>query len=141
MSLFDDCNPIDCALQTLDSLGLNLAKVGIITREWSGGKVGLGNAIDSVVYFSPSPRLRNISMKHENKEGGLEKRAAVVLEMFSKSKYKKEDLELVPSNKFSEKYYLIDGDVYDVTEIQERVTHFNVILTKARKRKLNLVEE
>jgi len=87
MSFFDDeCNPIDCALLALEEIGLNIATVQILKREWPV-KLGRDEPIDSVEDVSPTPRIQEISLDHRAKEAGLEKRGDLLLKLVSKTKY------------------------------------------------------
>lgn len=139
MNFFDGCNPIDCALETIEDLGLNIAKIGIFTREWSEEKLGMGKPSDSVEYFSPTPRLRTIKQSHSSKEGGLEKRGDLSIRLLSKDLYPtKEKLEVISQEKNKEIYYFINDELYELVEVTEHLTHWNVLVKKAKKRKLYL---
>ena len=139
MSFFDDCNPIDCALAAVDDLGLNIAKVGLFKRVWSGDKLGQGKPTDSAEYFSPTPRIRQIRQAHSNKEGGLEKRGDIIIKMLSKSQYPEKDiLEAISEKQNEEIYYIINDELYELVEVTEMVTHWNVIVKKTKKKKLFL---
>lgn len=139
MSALDGCDVIDCALQIVDDLGLNISKIGIFSRSWSEGKLGCGDPSDKVVYFSPTPRLRNISLNHSNKESGLEKRGDTLVRLLSKNQYPTEDLiNAVSNDKEIEMYYFINNDLYEVVKVIENVTHWDVLVKRAKKRKLYL---
>lgn len=139
MSFFDGCNPIDCALAAVEEMGLSIGPVKIIKRVWSGKKLGEGNVTDTVVQISPTPRIQQIKENHRNKEGGLEKRADVLLKMISKSKYPtKDELELISENKNTELYYMINEDLYELVEVIEKIAYWNILIKRSKKRRLNL---
>lgn len=139
MNFFDGCNPIDCALSAVEDMGLAIGPVKIIKRTWSGKKLGEGNVTDEVTQISPTPRIQQIKENHRNKEGGLEKRADVLLKMISKSKYPtKDDLELVSDTKNVELYYMINEDLYELVEVVEKIAYWNILIKRSKKRALKL---
>lgn len=64
MSLREDVLPIvEVGRQIIDDLGFRVFTVEILTRTWSGGKVGVGTCSDSTEQILPNPKV-------VEKEGG-----------------------------------------------------------------------
>jgi len=139
LNFFDDCNPIDCALEITQDLGLNISKIGILTRIWDGAKLGTGTPTDSLVLFSPMPRIKQVRLTHSNKEGGLEKRGDLLIKMISLTAYPLESsVNCISDLPTKELYYYVDGEIYEVVEITKKISWWNVLIKKAKKRILFL---
>lgn len=138
MNFFDDCNPVDCALEAVESIGLNITPIGLLTRSWDGEKLGLGDPTDTLVLFSPTPRLKSVRNRHMNDEGGSKKKGDLVITLLSKSKYTEADINCISDVDTKEIYFHLKDDLYEVVSIDEKLTHFNVTIKKAKKRKLFL---
>jgi hypothetical protein len=64
VTLRDDVLPIvEAGRQIIDDLGFRVFTVEILTRTWSGGKVGAGTCSDTTETISPNPKV-------VEKEGG-----------------------------------------------------------------------
>ena len=139
MSFFNDCNPVDCALEALDSMGLNIAEVGLIKRVWPEDKIGRGTPVDTLELFTPTPRIEQIRQSHNNKQAGQERRGDVFVKFLSKNKYPEvSSIDATSTVKNEEIYYYVDGELFEVVEVTENLTHWNVLISRAKKRRLYL---
>lgn len=132
-----DCDPIQCALEAVQDSGLNISKVGILTRVWAE-KLGKDTPADSVVFFEPTPRIRSISLRQTNEFGGTIQKGDIQVRMLAKGSYSRDQIDCVSDNPLIELYYYIDNLLYEVVDIEEKLTHYNVTVRKSKKRKLYL---
>jgi len=133
------CNPIECALEALEDAGLVIHKVGLFTRTWRGECIGEGQFTDALELFDPTPRIKQISLDYKNTEGGTQRRGQVRISLIPKSIFpEKEPLECAAPSKNIEIYYYIDGDLYELVRVEEQLFHWNVLVRKTKKKKLNL---
>lgn len=136
-----DCDPILCALNSIEESGLNIHQIGILTRQWDE-ELGKGEPVDTVAYFSPTPRLKEVRQSHSVNEGGTQRKGDLVIRMIPKSQYATRNLiDCSEGNSSKELYYFIDGDLYEVVEVTEKIWQWDIVVKKARKRTLYISEE
>lgn len=119
-----------------DSLGAALTEVYIVQRTWSGNEIGEGTATEVETKVIPSPRILSFSDDSRVMQGGAIQLDDIKLKMISKVNYpKKSDVDCTVSSQKIEKFYLIDGQIYSVTSVEEKHLYWNVMLRKRSNQK------
>ena len=139
MGIVDDILGVtDDILGLRDELGAVKYPIYILTRTWSGGERGSGEASDSISKLLPTPYLVDLSHSINLREGGSLKQGDLLLKMISRAKFKEEDINCSVSSKNTEKFYFIKNLLYEVVSITEHYVYFNVQIRKATKQKVYL---
>ena len=135
----EDCNSLECALSSIGELGLNVHEVGLFKRKWSEGKIGKGQPSDSLDLFSPQPRLSKIKLRWGIREGGTVKQGDLLVKLLTKATYPNESqINAASDDELEEIYYYVNGDLYEVIEVDEKLLYWNVTIRKTKKRELFL---
>jgi len=122
-----------------DDLGAIKHHVFIITRTWSGVEIGDGTPNDSNVQILPTPYLVDYSHSLRIREGGKIKEGDIILKMVSKQSYPDENtINCKVNDKKTEKYYYINGFLYEVISITSDYVYWNVQIRKTSKQTVYL---
>lgn len=120
---------IDSILGVRDSIGATFKTVSILTRTWSGTRVGDGSARDSVVLVSPTPQVTEYGNDVRIQEGGAVKQGDNLVKGISKQSYPLEsDIDGSSTDPLVEKFYLLDDKVYTVINVKEKYLTWDVLL-------------
>lgn len=74
---------INKARSVISDYGFRRYTVDIVTRTWTGYKVGEGTSSESVVALSPRPRVRNMSQAEIASSGGTFREGDMVLDQIT----------------------------------------------------------
>lgn len=108
-------------LQSREKIGAALKSVSLVTRSWSGSRVGEGTAEDSSVAVRPTPRVKPFAHDLRIREGGAIKQGDILIKGISKQNFPDEDqIDGSSDAKNIEKFYEIGNKIYQVIEIRER---------------------
>lgn len=139
-SIVDDI--LECTDDILgirDELGATKHLVYILTRVWDGSERGDGNASDTTIQIKPSPQIVDYSHSLRLREGGKIREGDIVLKHLSKQTYTEESMiDCSVDDKLTEKYYYINGRLYNVIDITSDYVYWNVHVRKASKQKIYL---
>lgn len=140
MSIIDDVRSItDSVCGLRDDLGAVKKPVYILTRTWSGAERGSGTPSDSIAQILPSPRVKDFSHDLRVREGGNIKQGDQMLKMISQQSYPLEsDVDCKVSAENIEKWYYIDGCLYEVIAVVRRYVTWDVQIRKTIKQKVYL---
>jgi hypothetical protein len=139
MGIVDDVlKNVDSILGLRDDLGAIKHPIYILTREWSGNEPGSGTPTDSTQQVLPTPYLVDLSHSLRLREGGNLKQGDLLLKMISKKTYNEKQINCSVENQNQERWYYINGLLYEVISITEEYVYFNVQVRKASKQKTYL---
>lgn len=127
-----DC--IDAALSVRDCLGVALAEVSIITRVWTGKRVGDGTYTETVQEVRPTPGIRNFSHDIRISEAGAVKQGDLMLIGISKNGIPLESTLKTQTNiKNTEKMILVGKHYYRTISIVEHLLTWDIQVRKITK--------
>ncbi len=136
MSILDDAKKATSeAMFEIENLELFRHKVYMLTRTWSGGRIGSGDKEDVQVVISPTPYMRDYSHSVRLQENGVIKAGDVIIKYIPIENYPDEsELETKTNIKNVQKFYVINNRIYTVVSIVEGYVYWNVHLRKTNKR-------
>jgi hypothetical protein len=140
MSIVDEVlSCTDDILSIRDDIGALKHPVYILTRSWSGTERGSGTATDSTAQILPSPWVVDFSHSLRVLEGGNIRRGDILLKTISKEAYREEcEIDCSVSEKNQERWYFIDGKLYEVISVTSEYVYWNVQIRKTSKQKVYL---
>ena len=122
---------IDQILGVRDGIGATLAEVDIITRTWTGRRVGEGTYSESVVPVKPSPQIVDFSHNVRVTEAGAVKSGDLILKGISRTQFPDEAVLRTDNvSKQVEKRYKIGTHYYTVIHIKELLVTWDVHVRK-----------
>ena len=125
----------DDILGLRDSLGAAKHSVFILTRVWSGTRLGEGTKTDTQEQILPTPALLDYSHSLRLKEGGRIRQGDLMIKSVSKQSYPNEsELDNSTTAKNIEKYYLINSRLYTVISIVEGHVTWAIQVRKTNKK-------
>ena len=135
----DILEDVDDILGIRDDLGAKKDNVYILTRTWTG-QIGRGSAVDVAVQMLPTPYVKDYSHSLKLSNNGSIKQGDLLIRMISKKTYTAEtDIDLSVANPdTTEKFYYINGRLYNMINIVESYVTWNVLVRKASKQTLYL---
>jgi hypothetical protein len=135
MSIVDDVLSVtDEILGLRDELGAIKHHVYLVTRVWPSEK-GLGVYAETIEQILPTPYIRDYSQDLRIKEGGNIRLGDIILKMISKETYTMESMiDCSVPDKRTEKYYKINGRLYEVISVTEDYVCWNVHIRKTIKK-------
>lgn len=120
---------VDAILGIRDSIGAILKPVAIVTRTWTGTRVGDGDAHDSVDCLRPTPQIVEIGNDIRLQEGGAVKQGDNLVKGISRESYPLEsDVDCTTNDPLVEKFYLLGETLYAVINVKERYLTWDVLL-------------
>lgn len=139
-SIVDDIKSCtDDILGIRDDLGALKHPIYILTRTWSGQEIGDGTAVDTTAQILPTPYLVDYSHSIKIREGGAIREGDILLKMISKQSYPNEsDIDCTTATTKIEKFYYIDGKMYEVISVTSEYVYWNVHLRRTAKQKTYL---
>lgn len=132
MGVVSDLIPnINLILGVRDDLGVQKALVNIVTRTWSGGRLGLGTATESTAQMKPTPKVVQLSNDIKKREAGVIEQGDIQLRMISKETYPNASM-LTFSDVAGgvEKFFEVGGVLYRPQRIEEKHIVWNVTLAR-----------
>lgn len=122
---------VDCALECKDELDLDLCKVSMVTRFWSGETVGRGKAKDEVCEVYPNPSVITFNHDLRLKEGGHVKSGDILIKSISRKRYPLEsDVDGSVGDESCEKFYLICDKLYTVISVEKKIATWEVLVRR-----------
>jgi hypothetical protein len=136
--LVDDIlETIDDILGIRDELGALKHPIYILTRSWPEKK-GKGEPQDVIEQILPSPNLVDLTERKVVKEAGTTGQADIIIKMVSKNKYVESEIDCSVDDDKTEKWYYINGKLFEVVGVTEDYVYFNIMLKKTLKNKVYL---
>lgn len=112
---------IDSILAVRDSIGAPIQHSYLVTRSWSGGKLGLGDPVETKQQILPSPRVVQFAADSKFFDGGVIKQGDILLKMISKNKYPTENLlDCVAESEAVEKFYVVGDVEFQILNLREK---------------------
>lgn len=120
---------IDCAAGIRDDLGLQLAEVSIITRKWTGSRVGEGKFTDTEIKLKPSPEI--VDFSHDIRAGqGSYKSGDLILKTIPQSRFTEQDLRTDTGERTVEKFIKVGDHFYRTIHIRKRIVTWDIHVRK-----------
>lgn len=120
---------LDSVLGIRDAVGAVFKPVSLLTRTWSGRRLGEGKATDVVVPMRPSPRVTEYGNDVRIVEGGVVKQGDNLVRGISKLSYPLEtDVDCSSKDPLVQKFYLLGDKVYTVINVKEGYLVWDVLL-------------
>lgn len=124
-----------------DEIGAVKRPVFILTRTWSGTKIGDGAPSDVAVQVLPTPNVKDLSLDYRVREGGAIQSGDMLIKNISRESYPTEDhVNCTTDAKNLERWYYIDGKLYEVINVTRKYVTWYVQIRKSSKQKLYLAE-
>jgi len=140
MNIINDVLEItDSILGLRDEFGASKHKIYILSRHWSK-RIGDGVPKDNIVALFPSPWIVDYSHSVRLSENGNIKQGDILLKHISKQSYTNVEVIdcSVDDDKTEERFYYIDGKLYNVISVTEDYVYWNVQVRKVAKHKVYL---
>ena len=124
-----DC--LDEILSIRDCIGAALAPVSIITRSWSGARVGEGEFSDEEEDLKPTPQIKDYSHDIRLQQGGAYKQGDLLLRGISKNSYPEEvALRTDTGVKNVEKFIKVGSNYYRTVNVKENLVTWDIQVRK-----------
>ncbi len=115
------------AFEARDDIGAIKAEVYLMTRTWSGDRIGDGTASEVKVRFLPTPNIVDLSHDMRLSESGVIKQGDIILKSISKLSYPNEnDIDCIVTDKITEKFFEVGGYLYKVVHVKSNYHAWNV---------------
>lgn len=119
-----DC--VDDALQVRDEIGAIKAHVSIVTRTWTGDRVGNGTASDVTAVVYPTPLVVDLSHNIRLVEGGHVKQGDLLVKGISRDRYELSDIDENTGSRSIERFYDVDGKLYRIITVVKKYATWDV---------------
>ena len=113
-----------------EDIGAQLADVYLITRNWSGERVGDGSYSESTHKMSPIPQIVDYSHDLRVQEGGTYKSGDLILKGVSLDAYTEKRLRTDTGIRNVEKFIKVGDHYYRTIHIRERFVTWDVHIRK-----------
>jgi hypothetical protein len=121
----------DDAIKIRNEIGAILAEIYLVTRTWTGEAVGDGSASETKVIVYPAPWIVDLSHNLKLSEAGVIKQGDLLLKQISKMRYPTENhVNCSSTNKLIEKFYEVDGLLYNVIYVKSEYGMWSVQVRK-----------
>lgn len=139
MSLVDDIRAdADDILSLRDQIGAVKKPVYLLARVWGSAK-GVGSPVDTFTQILPSPRIVEYSQDFRIREGGMIKQGDFMLKGISQESYPTEEhVNCTVNSALLEKWYCIDGWLYEVVSVNRKYVTWNVLIRKTSKNRVTI---
>lgn len=115
------------AFEARDDIGAIKAEVYIVTRIWSGDRIGDGTPTETKVRMLPTPNIIDLSQDIRLSTAGAIKQGDLILKSISKLNYPTEnDVDCLVTSKTTEKFYEVGGYLYKVIHVKSPYHAWNV---------------
>lgn len=122
---------IDDILGVRDCIGAALADVSIITRSWTGQRVGDGSFTDVVEPLRPTPQIKDYGHDVRVTEAGAVKQGDLLLIGISRNKYPTEaSLRTDVKSVREEKMIQVGKHFYRTIHVKEKLVTWDVQIRK-----------
>jgi len=126
-----DC--IDSVLSVRECIGAQLADVSIITRTWTGSRVGEGTYTETVNEVHPAPEIKDYSHDIRVTSAGAVKQGDLLLKGISKNQFDEATLKTTTSAKNIEKLIKVGNHYYRTIYIKENLVTWDIQVRKVLK--------
>lgn len=110
-----------------DCLGLYKSEVFLITRTWSGQKIGEGGATEQKDKIYPTPNIVDYSHDIRLPEAGAIKQGDLMLRGIAMKYYPSEsDIDGSSNAANVEKFYEVGGNLYRVIHVKEKMVSWQI---------------
>lgn len=124
-----DC--IDCILGVRDDIGAALADISIITRTWTGERVGDGTFTDVVTALKPTPQIKDFSHDVRVSEAGAVKQGDLILVGVSRHAFPTEaSLRTDVVSAVQEKMIKVGRHFYRTIHVKEKLVTWDIHIRK-----------
>lgn len=126
-----------------DSLGVALMPVFQVVRTWDGGESGRGTATEVETQVKPSPKIVSMSNDVRTREGGTVQIDDIQIRGVSKVTFpfkSQIDCSVSDDEQGVERFYALDGELYNVVGVVEKHLTWNIHLRKLSNQKRYLPE-
>lgn len=129
---FKDClqDSLDCILSVRDDIGATIQPSFIVTRTWSGDRVGDGHFTDETCQILPSPEIVDLSHDLRVQNGGTYKSGDLILKTINKQTYPEEMLRTDTGKETVEKFIKVGTHFYRTVHIKEKLLTHEIHITK-----------
>jgi len=122
------------AMETVEELQVYRHLVYILTRTWSGERIGAGDATDTKAQIDPNPYLKSYDHDLRIREGGNIKQGDVLAKFIPKEVYANEsEVDCSTSEANVEKFYYMNDRLYQVISVLDGYVYWNIHLRKSSK--------
>lgn len=122
---------VDEILGIRDCIGATLAPVTLVTRTWTGARVGDGEFEDEETLMEPSPEIVDYSHSLRLQDGGTYKQGDLILKNVSRKSYPEEsDLRTDTGVKNVEKFIKVGAHYYRTIHIKEKLVTWDIQVRK-----------
>lgn len=122
---------IDSVLSIRECMGAQLSDVHLITRTWSGERVGDGIFSDEVVKMSPTPKIKDYSHDIRVSEAGAVKQGDLILVGISRNSYPDEKLLRTEVDSIKqEKMIKVGRHFYRTIHVREKLVTWDLHIRK-----------
>jgi hypothetical protein len=139
MSLVDDIRGgVDDILSLRDQIGAVKKPVYFFSRVWGEAK-GRGTPVDTFTLIQPSPRIVEFQHDLRVREGGNVRQGDIMLKGMSQETYPTEaHVDCSVNSDLLEKYYCIDGWLYEVVSVNRKYVTWNILIRKTSKNRVSM---
>ena len=126
-----DClgTSLDCILGIRDDIGADIQPVYLVTRTWSGDRVGDGYFTDEECKI-PTPEIVDLSHDVRVQRGGAYKSGDLILKTINKATYTEEALRTDTGEDDIEKFIKVGQHYYRTVHIKEKFLTYDIHITK-----------
>ncbi len=133
--LGDAAKSVSGAMKTIEDLEIFRHRVYILTRTWSGVRIGNGVKTDTTVEVSPVPYIKTYDLDIRLRVGGVIKAGDIIIKYMSKDDYPDLSfLETVTNIRNVQKFYKIDNKLYTAVGTSDGYAYWNIHLRKTNKK-------
>lgn len=126
-----DClgDALDCITSIRDDIGAGIQPVFIVTRTWSGHRVGDGFFTDEECKIE-TPEIMDLSHDIRVQRGGAYEAGDLILKTINKQKYSEEQLRTDTGEETVEKFIKVGPHYYRTVHIKEKFLTYDIHITK-----------
>lgn len=122
---------VDDILGIRDCIGAALASVTIVTRTWTGKRVGDGTFTDTSTPLSPTPEIKDYSHDLRLQQAGTYKQGDLLLRGISRNQYPTEALFRTDTGlKTVEKFIKVGSNYYRTIFVKENLLTWDIQVRK-----------
>ena len=122
---------VDKILGIKDQIGAIIEEVHLVTRTWTGERVGDGDHTDVETQIIPTPCIKDFSHDVRTHEAGVVKSGDLILTGISRNKYTDElTLRTDTTDRSIEKLYHIGKHYYRLVHIKENLLTWDIHIRK-----------
>lgn len=121
---------LDCILGIRDDIGVGLGPVCLVTRTWSGERVGDGSYTEVITKMLPTPEIKDFSHDVRVSDAGAIKSGDLILKTIDKNRFSEDELRTDTGEEKIEKFIKVKTHRYRTIHIKEKVFFWDVHIRK-----------